>query len=78
VVRDSGIGIPPADLEKVFRRFYRSKTATDQAIQGTGLGLSIVRAIVEGHGGTIDVVSAPGAGATFTVTLPALPVGVAP
>lgn len=77
VVRDSGIGIPPADLEKVFRRFYRSKTATDQAIQGTGLGLSIVRAIVEGHGGTIDVVSAPGAGATFTVTLPALPVGVA-
>ncbi|WP_207556031.1 ATP-binding protein [Intrasporangium flavum] len=77
VVRDSGIGIPSADLEKVFRRFYRSKTATDQAIQGTGLGLSIVRAIVEGHGGTIEVVSAPGAGATFTVTLPALPVGAA-
>jgi hypothetical protein len=75
VVRDSGIGIPSADLEKVFRRFYRSKTATDQAIQGTGLGLSIVRAIVEGHGGTIEVVSTPGAGATFTVTLPALPAG---
>jgi signal transduction histidine kinase len=70
VVSDSGIGIPAADHEKVFGRFFRSSAANERAIQGSGLGLSIVRAIVEGHGGTVSVESAPDKGATFTVHLP--------
>ena len=70
-VSDSGIGIPTADLDRVFARFYRTSTANERAIQGSGLGLSIVRAIVEGHGGRVEVESAPDQGATFTVHLPA-------
>ncbi len=70
-VSDSGIGIPTADLDRVFARFYRTSTANERAIQGSGLGLSIVRAIVEGHGGRVEVESAPEQGATFTVRLPA-------
>jgi PAS domain S-box-containing protein len=69
-VSDSGIGIPAADLDRVFARFYRTSTANERAIQGSGLGLSIVRAIVEGHGGRVEVESAPDQGATFTVRLP--------
>ena len=69
-VSDSGMGIPPADHERVFARFFRSSAANERAIQGSGLGLSIVRAIAEGHGGSVSVDSAPGAGSTFTVTLP--------
>lgn len=48
-VSDTGIGIPDADCEKVFQRFYRTATAQQRAIQGTGLGLAIVASIVEGH-----------------------------
>jgi signal transduction histidine kinase len=70
VVRDTGYGIAAQDLPQVFRRFFRSAEATDKAIQGTGLGLSIVKAVVEGHGGTVQVASTPGAGSTFTVSLP--------
>ncbi|GAA2741462.1 hypothetical protein GCM10009868_07640 [Terrabacter aerolatus] len=69
-VSDSGMGIPPADHERVFARFFRSSAANEQAIQGPGLGLSIVRAIAEGHGGSVSLESAPDAGSTFTVTLP--------
>jgi len=70
VVSDSGIGIPQADLDRVFARFYRTSTANERAIQGSGLGLSIVRAIVEGHGGSVEVESVPEHGASFTVRLP--------
>ncbi|NUO35120.1 MAG: PAS domain S-box protein [Dermatophilaceae bacterium] len=70
VVADSGMGIPAADHERVFARFFRSSAANEKAIQGSGLGLSIVRAIAEGHGGTVSVESEPERGATFTVTLP--------
>jgi PAS domain S-box-containing protein len=70
VVSDSGMGIPEADHEKVFARFFRSSAANERAIQGSGLGLSIVRAIVEGHGGTVSVDSAPEEGTTFVVRLP--------
>jgi PAS domain S-box-containing protein len=73
VVADSGMGIPAADRDRVFDRFYRSNAANEQAIQGSGLGLSIVRAIVEGHGGTVSVDSEPDHGATFTVSLPTSP-----
>ncbi|MEW1952757.1 PAS domain S-box protein [Terrabacter sp. NPDC080008] len=70
VVSDTGIGIPAADHERVFARFFRSAAANERAIQGPGLGLSIVRAIAEGHGGSVSVESAPDEGATFTVSIP--------
>lgn len=65
-VRDRGPGISPAHLARVFDRFF----TTDADKDGTGLGLSIAKAVIEAHGGHIDVESAPGQGATFTVTLP--------
>ncbi|GAB3872222.1 sensor histidine kinase [Terrabacter terrigena] len=70
VVADSGMGIPAADHERIFARFFRSNAANERAIQGPGLGLSIVRAIAEGHGGTVRVESEPEHGATFIVSLP--------
>ncbi|MDX6435403.1 MAG: hypothetical protein QOK34_237, partial [Gaiellaceae bacterium] len=69
-VADTGFGISPDDQQRLFTRFFRTETAVKRAIQGTGLGLSIVKAIVEGHGGTIGVESAGGQGATFRVALP--------
>ena len=69
-IKDSGIGISAEDQTKLFSRFFRTESAMQNAIQGTGLGLSIVKAIVEGHGGTITVDSAEGKGATFRVVLP--------
>jgi signal transduction histidine kinase len=69
-VSDTGIGIPEAEQSRLFQRFFRSSTATDQAIPGTGLGLAISRAIAEAHGGTISVRSQPGAGTSFRVELP--------
>jgi signal transduction histidine kinase len=69
-VRDTGIGIPAADQQKLFSRFFRASNATAKAIQGTGLGLSIVYAIVDQHGGALTVDSKEGEGSTFTVLLP--------
>jgi signal transduction histidine kinase/CHASE3 domain sensor protein len=69
-VTDTGIGIPEAEQSRLFQRFFRSSTATEQAIPGTGLGLVISRAIAEAHGGTISVRSAPGEGTSFRVELP--------
>jgi signal transduction histidine kinase len=69
-VEDTGIGVAPADRDRLFERFYRTRAATEQAIQGTGLGLSIARAIVDAHGGTIGVESESGRGSTFRVVLP--------
>ena len=72
-VADTGIGIPAAELPFVFERFYRATTATEREIPGAGLGLSVCKAIVEGHGGTISVESAEGAGTVFAVELPRVP-----
>ena len=69
-VADTGIGIPEDEQDRLFQRFFRSSTATQQAIPGTGLGLVISRAIVEAHGGTIEVASQVGAGTSFRVELP--------
>lgn len=69
-VTDRGVGIEPADVPRLFERFYRTGHATTQAVQGAGLGLAIARRIVEEHGGTIEVASRPGEGSTFTVLLP--------
>ena len=70
IVRDTGEGIAPTHLPHLFDRFYRADGARGRATGGMGLGLSIARAIARTHGGEIDVSSAPGAGSTFTVTLP--------
>ena len=69
-VGDSGMGIHKDDHDLVFQRFYRTDDAHTRAIPGTGLGLSIVAGIIDAHGGSIDLDSAPGEGTTFTVRLP--------
>jgi two-component system phosphate regulon sensor histidine kinase PhoR len=69
-VSDEGLGIPVADQERVFAKFYRLDTVVTRAGGGTGLGLYITRELVRRMGGTIDVQSEPGAGSTFTVRLP--------
>jgi signal transduction histidine kinase len=63
-VRDSGVGIEPEAIDRVFRPFFSTKPG------GTGLGLSITRRIVQEHGGTLTVESTPGAGACFVIRLP--------
>ncbi|GAB3259617.1 PAS domain S-box protein [Nocardioides dilutus] len=69
-VSDTGIGIPVDEQHDLFQRFFRASTAQHRQIQGTGLGLSIVAAIVQGHGGRIEVDSAHLQGSTFTVRIP--------
>ncbi|MGQ0571800.1 MAG: ATP-binding protein [Armatimonadota bacterium] len=69
-VADSGPGISPADLPHVFERFYKADRARPAVPGGSGLGLAITKHIVEAHGGRIRVASSPGAGTTFTFTLP--------
>jgi signal transduction histidine kinase len=71
-VQDTGIGIPEADLNRVFDKFYQVKENEMQKPKGTGLGLSIAAEIVNLHGGEIWVESAQGEGATFNFTLPVL------
>ncbi|MEV4705192.1 ATP-binding protein [Actinoplanes sp. NPDC049316] len=66
-VQDTGVGIAPADLSRVFDRFWRADPARQRATGGTGLGLTIAHRIVTDHGGRIDVTSTPGAGTTFKV-----------
>lgn len=70
LVRDTGVGIDPDDLGRIFERFFRGKHAGGRTIEGSGIGLALVKDIVELHGGTIAVESQLGAGTTFCVTLP--------
>ncbi len=70
VVEDTGIGIPPEDLPRVFERFYRVGKDRSRASGGTGLGLAIVKHIVEAHGGRVWAESEPGKGSRFWFALP--------
>jgi len=69
-VRDTGPGIPPEHLDRIFDRFYRVDQSRSRDLGGTGLGLAIARLLAELQGGQIAVASTPGAGSTFTLWLP--------
>jgi len=72
-VEDTGIGIPPQDLERIFEEFYRTPQAKEVAPRGTGLGLPLVKQILEAHGGSITVESEVGRGSRFVFRLPVSP-----
>ena len=69
-VRDTGIGIPPEAIPRLFNRFYRVEGAQGRNHEGTGIGLALVHELVRMHGGTVSVESEVGRGTTFTVQLP--------
>jgi signal transduction histidine kinase len=69
-VADTGVGIAPDELPRIFERFYRGTRASEARASGSGLGLAIVRSIVEMHGGSVAVESRLGSGSTFSVSLP--------
>ncbi|HAV24412.1 MAG TPA: hypothetical protein DCX46_13180 [Bacteroidetes bacterium] len=69
-VADNGNGIAPEHLHRVFEKYYRGPSHSDQEHQGFGLGLSYVKLVAEAHGGSVAVESIPGKGTTFRVTLP--------
>jgi two-component system sensor histidine kinase SenX3 len=72
-VTDQGVGIPEAEKDRVFERFFRVDNARSRSTGGTGLGLSIVKHAVQNHGGEVRVWSQPGSGSTFTIRLPEAP-----
>ena len=69
IVRDTGRGIAPSNIDKIFDRFFTTEPRDREKPYGSGLGLAIARSIIENHGGTIRVESKPGSGATFIFTL---------
>jgi signal transduction histidine kinase len=70
VVRDTGSGIPPEHLPRIFERFYRADSGRSREAGGTGLGLAIVRHLVEAHGGSVSAESIPGSGTTIRMLFP--------
>jgi two-component system phosphate regulon sensor histidine kinase PhoR len=72
-VRDRGIGISADEQPRIFERFYRANSARRRNVRGSGIGLSLVKHIAEAHGGRVEVESALGRGATFTVFVPSAP-----
>jgi signal transduction histidine kinase len=69
-VRDTGAGIPPEQLPRIFQKFYQADNQAKASAKGTGLGLAIAKEIVEAHGGSIAATSIAGHGATFRITMP--------
>ena len=74
-VRDTGFGIPPEELPRLFERFYRVDKARSRELGGTGLGLAIVKHLVRAQGGEVGVESMPNQGSTFYFTLPTTDIG---
>jgi PAS domain S-box-containing protein len=77
-VRDEGIGIPSAELPRLFQRFYRASNVDERTFSGLGVGLYIVKELVTLHGGTMEVMSEEGRGSTFTICLPLAQSGLTP
>ena len=71
-VNDEGIGIPESDVQQIFEPFFRGGDASVRRRKGTGIGLAITFYIVSAHKGSVDVVSRPGQGSTFSLWFPAL------
>jgi signal transduction histidine kinase len=69
-IKDSGIGIPPDQVEQIFDVFHRLERSYRRDTEGTGLGLALVRRFIELHGGDVKVESTVGVGSTFTICLP--------
>jgi signal transduction histidine kinase len=69
-ITDQGVGIPPEDQKRIFGRYMRAKSSATAHVPGHGIGLFIVSEVVRAHGGRLWVESAPGAGSTFSFTLP--------
>jgi two-component system phosphate regulon sensor histidine kinase PhoR len=69
IISDTGIGIPPEDISRIFERFFRVDKARSRAVGGTGLGLAIVKHIIEAHGSKVEVKSEPGKGSEFSFRL---------
>ena len=69
-VRDRGIGVAKVEQKRIFEKFYRAETSLVHTTKGSGLGLALVQHIMEAHGGTVELVSGPGEGSTFTLALP--------
>ncbi|MEO6627145.1 MAG: ATP-binding protein [Aquihabitans sp.] len=69
-VIDTGLGIPPEEMDRLFTRFFRSSVSHEREVPGTGLGLAIVKSIVEAHGGSIDLESVLGEGTAVRFTIP--------
>jgi signal transduction histidine kinase len=69
-VEDHGVGIAPEEQKRIFDRFYRVPSSENSHIPGTGLGLTIVDHIAKAHGGAVEVISRPGEGSSFTISLP--------
>ena len=69
IIRDTGIGIPPEDIPRIFERFFRVDKARSKSVGGTGLGLAIVKHIIEAHGSKVEVKSEPGKGSEFSFRL---------
>jgi len=76
-VADTGMGIPDAEQQRLFERFFRASSATSRAVPGAGLGLTIVKTIVEAHGGSVGLTSTEHEGTTVRVELPYERVGAA-
>ncbi len=72
LVRDTGVGIEPEEITKIFDKFYRVKNPETRLVVGTGLGLSLVKGLIEAHRGSVTVESQPGEGSTFRVLLPTI------
>ncbi len=69
-VEDEGVGIPQNALDKIFDKFYQSRSALQHSVKGTGLGLTLAKHIIEAHGGRISVQSQVGQGSTFSLIFP--------